>query len=226
MWRVSIKKQRVAGPQRIDVRPVPIVDGPFKHVYRFDPGMLKGFECVARGCKRDHVGLDHDSAGITANMAQKVVLMACAGSFANDLASPAFVCTASLRSSKCLKNSVIETESEFANVSSVEREGDVLPDSILDNMPTEMPVCSESSASVVPLALRSFRMALPIATSRTFSRGSLGLCGFWESITLMRYVRFLCLRRRVHGHVRNLLCTANGAGRKWDTMLNFLTIRK
>ena len=49
-------------------------------------------------------------------------------------------------------------------------EGEVLPFSILDNMPTDRPVDWDSSATVISCWRRKARTSRPIATSSAFSR--------------------------------------------------------
>jgi len=82
----------------------------------------------------------------------------------------------------------------------VVKEGEVTPFSILDNMPIERPVCSESSLTVIFLLLRKSRTSLPIAASRLRSLSTLTLWGSCEgndlSLLGLGLVEFINVNRQ------------------------------
>ena len=69
------------------------------------------------------------------------------------------------------------TRKAFAKLCSVVSEGDVFPFSILESIPIERPVSTDKSATVISCFRLKNRICLPIAFSKTFSRGSVVLWG-------------------------------------------------
>ena len=95
--------------------------------------------------------------------------------------SPALTKTALRSSSKRRKKAVTGTPSARDSACSVVSDGEVMPFSIFDSMPSEMSVATARSATVMPSFLRNARTSRPIATSSTFSLVSRTACGFWVS---------------------------------------------
>jgi hypothetical protein len=61
---------------------------------------------------------------------------------------------------------VIGTFNAFANEDSVERDGEIEPFSILDNMPADIPEATPNSETVKSRLFRSFLTSAPISDSR------------------------------------------------------------
>src|SRR5262249_39827948 len=67
----------------------------------------------------------------------------------------------------------------------LDREGEVVPFSILDSMPVEMPDDFASSAMVSPSFSRKFRTSRPIACSRKRPPAGATLWGSWANMAGM-----------------------------------------
>lgn len=183
MRRIRFEKERATGAQGVDLGPVPIVDRPFQHEDRFYAFVLKGLKGVGLRCENNQVRLNDDTACICADMTKEVVLMPgpCAGAVDGNALTGRCVHGLAL-SPKPRKNDVSGTDSAFASVCNVVSEGEVLPFSILESIPTEIAVCFDRSATVMFCCLRKARNSRPMATSSTFSSFSVVRCGFCVSL--------------------------------------------
>lgn len=155
MRRVGIEEQAVARLHLEKLVAMAINDHAFEHVEKFHALVLEGREGVGIGRQCDEIGLDDDAAGIVVDMAEQIILMAGARAAPFELdALPRLDEDGIARFLIAAKKAVSGTPSARDSDCSVVSDGEMLPFSIFDSMPSEMPVAAARSVTVMPSFLR------------------------------------------------------------------------
>ena len=173
MARRGVEEQGVPRLHQIGAVPVPVSDLSGQHVDELDAGMAEMGVGHSVFGQRDQIRLDTDRTA--ERMTQEIVEMSGLGTAALDpharssldeRAVPSFVALANKR--------VMGTLSALARASSVPSDGEILPFSIFESIPAEIPAAAPSSATVRSIDLRNRRTWKPMLASRGRAESSLG----------------------------------------------------
>lgn len=155
MRRIGIEEQAVARLHLEKLVAVTVDHLAFEHIEKLHALVLEGREDVGIGRQCDQIGLDDDAAGIVVDMAEQIILMA--GARAAPFELDALACLDEdgiARFLEAAKKAVSGTPSARDRDCSVVSDGEMLPFSIFDSMPSEMPVAAARSVTVMPSFLR------------------------------------------------------------------------